>query len=255
MTSPLTAVERVKNAVRFAVAGPGQLKVEWKRQAPGWLMNHLNRAMVPKAKRKMLIEDLAWRTDQQGEKPLAKEYSQPGATRRPNQVRSSPVMGDVFAWLAETRRPRAIVEFGTAFGFSGMYWLSGLEAAGSGHLYSFEINPIWAEIAKSNLGSIGTRFTLTVGSFEDNVDRVVPQPIDIAFVDGIHTYEWVTTQYSILKRKVAPGAILLFDDIDFATGRMRECWEDIATDKDVTAACELNDHVGVIELGETALSG
>jgi predicted O-methyltransferase YrrM len=249
MTSPLTAVERVKNAVRFAVAGPGQLKVVWKRQTPGWLMNHLNRATVPKARRKMLIEDLAWRTDQQGEKPLAKEYSQPGATRRPNQVRSSPVMGDVFAWLAETRRPRAIVEFGAAFGFSGMYWLSGLQSAGSGHLYSFEINPIWAEIAKSNLSAIGPRFTLTVGSFEDNVDRVLPQPIDIAFVDGIHTYEWVTEQYSILKRKVAPGAILLFDDIDFATGRMRECWEDIAADKDVIAACELNDHVGVIELG------
>ena len=93
MTSPLTAVERVKNAVRFAVAGPGQLKVVWKRHTPGWLIDHLDRATVPKAKRKMLIEDLAWRTDQQGEKPLAVEYSQPGATRRPNQVRSSPVMG------------------------------------------------------------------------------------------------------------------------------------------------------------------
>ena len=249
MTSPLTAVERVKNAIRFAVADPGQLKVVWKRHTPGWLIDHLDLATVPKAKRKMLIEDLAWRTDQQGEKPLAVEYSQPGATRRPNQVRSSPVMGDVFAWLAETRRPRAIVEFGAAFGFSGMYWLSGLEAADTGHLYSFEINPIWAEIATVNLTAIGSRFTLTVGSFEDNVDKVVPQPIDIAFVDGIHTYEWVTEQYSILKRKVAPRAILLFDDIDFATGRMRECWEEIAADKDVIAACELNDHVGVIELG------
>ena len=250
MPSPIATVQRIKNAVRFAVSGSSPLTVVWKRKGPGWLINNLNRTSVPKAKRKIFIEDLAWQTDQQGEKPLAKEYSQPGATRRPNQVRSSPIMGDVFAWLAEIRRPRAIVEFGAAFGFSGMYWLSGLEAAGSGHLYSFEINPIWAELAKANLSAVGSRFTLTLGSFEDHVTKVVPQPIDIAFVDGIHTYEWVMEQYSILKRKVAPGALLLFDDIDFATGRMRECWDEIAASKEVAAACELNDHVGVVELGQ-----
>ena len=79
-----------------------------------------------------------------------------------------------FAWLAEQRCPQTVVEFGSAFGFSGMYWVSRLEAAGAGHLYSFEINPIWAEIARSNISHIGTRFTLTMGSFEDHVDTVVP---------------------------------------------------------------------------------
>ena len=211
--------------------------------------NFQKTSSVPKARKKLLIEDLAWRTEQQGEKPLAPEYAQPGASRRPFQVRSSPVMGDVFAWLAERRRPQVIVEFGSAFGFSGMYWLTGLEAAGVGHLYSFEINPIWAEIARFNLSAISTRFTLTEGAFEEHVDKVVPRPIDIAFVDGIHTYEWVMQQYAILKKRMAPKALLLFDDIDFATGRMRECWEDLASDKDVVAACELNHHVGVIELG------
>jgi predicted O-methyltransferase YrrM len=248
MSPALSTAKRIKNAVHFAVQGSGQMTVTWKRRGTGWLENHLDKPTIPKAQKKLLIEDLAWRTEQQGEKPLAREYGQPGATRSPAQVRSSPVMGDVFAWLAEQRRPQIVVEFGSAFGFSGMYWLSGLEAAGAGHLYSFEINSIWGEIAKSNLSRIGTRFTLTMGSFEDHVDRVVPHPIDIAFVDGIHTYEWVMAQYGILKRKVAPGAILLFDDIDFPTGRMRQCWEDIAAGSDVLAACELNKHVGVIEL-------
>jgi hypothetical protein len=36
--------------------------------------------------------------------------------------------------------------------------------------------------------------------------------------------------------------------------RMRQCWEDIAVDSDVLAACELNKHVGVIELGLVGLN-
>jgi predicted O-methyltransferase YrrM len=252
MTSPGSVVTRIENAVRLSLQKPGQLDVVWKRQGPGWLADNLNLPTIPKARRKLLIEDLAWRTEQEGEKPLASEYSQPGASRRPFQVRSSPVMGDVYAWLAEHRRPETLVEFGSAFGFSGMYWLSGLENVGVGHLYSFEINPIWAEFARSNLSAISTRFTLTVGAFENHVDKVVPGPIDIAFVDAIHTYEWVMQQYTILKRKAAPRALLLFDDIDFASGRMQECWESITADKDVVAACELNHHVGVIELGDSA---
>ena len=249
MTLSGNVVTRIKNAVRFSVQGPGQLNVVWKRQTPGWLMDNFKRSSVPKARKKLLIEDLAWQTEQQGEKPLAPEYAQPGASRRPFQVRSSPVMGDVFAWLAERRRPQVIVEFGSAFGFSGMYWLTGLEAAGLGHLYSFEINPIWADFARVNLSAISTRFTLTVGAFEEQVDKVVPRLIDIAFVDGIHTYEWVMQQYAILKKRMArkPSCSLTISIL--RTGRMRECWEDLASDKDVVAACELNHHVGVIELG------
>ena len=78
----------------------------------------------------------------------------------------------------------------------------------------------------------------------------MPQPIDIGFVDGIHTYEWVTEQYAILKQKVAAGepscsltTSILLPDACASAG------DDIAAGKDVIAACELNNHVGVVELG------
>ena len=75
-----------------------------------------------------------------------------------------------------------------------VYFATGLEAAGSGHLYSFEINREWADIAERNIRSVSNRFTLTRGSFED----VLTAPIDIAFVDAIHQYDFVMRQFEIL---------------------------------------------------------
>jgi predicted O-methyltransferase YrrM len=39
-------------------------------------------------------------------------------------------MGRFFAWLATARGAEIVVEVGTAFGISGMYWAAGLEQAG-----------------------------------------------------------------------------------------------------------------------------
>ena len=101
-------------------------------------------------------------------------------------------MGRFFSWLVTNRRPSVIVEFGTAFGVSGMYWLFGLESNGGGTLLTFEPNDVWARIAEANLVAIGRRFELTVGTFEENIDRNLSpgERIDIAFIDAIHTSEF-----------------------------------------------------------------
>jgi predicted O-methyltransferase YrrM len=239
-------LSRLSNAVSN-VLHQEPLEITWCKPGEGWLKSNLP-PTFPKAPRKMAIEDRAWQTERQGAQPLAEVYGQPGATRTPGEVRSSGSVGNLFAWLAQTRRPDVVVEFGTAFGLSGMYWLAGLEAANTGHLYSFEINPGWAAIASENLRAIGQRFTLTVGPFEEHVQSVVPGPIDIAFVDGIHTYDWVLSQYEILQPRAARGAILCFDDIDFPSGRMRECWQEIVTRKEVKSACEVDKRLGLAEL-------
>lgn len=164
-------------------------------------------------------------------------------------MRSAPWAGDLYAWLVAKRRPPVIVEFGAAFGVSGMYWLAGLKAAGAGHLYSFEINPAWAALANENMARIGSRYTLTVGSFEDCVDRVLEgRAIDVALVDGIHTRTFIARQFEVLLSRSSRGALLLFDDIDFPAGQMREGWDEIWRRTEVAAACEVNGHTGIVEL-------
>jgi predicted O-methyltransferase YrrM len=206
--------------------------------------------IVPHAPHKQRIESAARATNALGAQKLADEYGESGGARTPNAVRSAPSCGDLYAWLVQQRRPATVVEFGSAFGVSGMYFCAGLEAAHTGHLYTFEINREWADIAERNIRSVSGRFTLTRGAFEDHVDAVVPGPIDLAFVDGIHTYEFVMRQFSTLNPRMSGGGLIAFDDIDFNKpgARMREAWTDIVATGRVVAAVEVQGRVGLVEL-------
>jgi predicted O-methyltransferase YrrM len=235
--------------MRFMRGAPQtQLSLAWLK-AGGWLSDHLT-GSVPQAPRKRHIEAVADATERLGPQKLADEYGEPGGQRTPAVVRSSSRSGDLYAWLARARRPATTVEFGAAFGVSGMYFTAGLEAAGAGHLYSFEINREWADIAERNIRSVSNRVTLTRGAFEDCVTDVLTAPIDIAFVDAIHQYDFVMRQFDILEPRMAPGGIILFDDIDFQKpgARMGEAWRELAGRPDVVAAVEVNGRLGIIEL-------
>ena len=225
-----------------------RLELRWVKRG-GWLGDHLT-GEVPGAPRRDHIESLAAATNTLGPQRLADEYGESGGTRTPNRIRSLSSFGDLYAWLVQRRRPARVVEFGTAFGVSGMYFCAGLDAVGAGHLYTFEINPDWADIAERNLRSVSNRFTLTRGTFEDHVGTVVPGAIDLAFVDGIHTYEFVMRQFGTLRPRMSPGGLIAFDDIDFRKpgARMREAWNEIAASADVVAAVEVQPRLGIIEL-------
>jgi predicted O-methyltransferase YrrM len=225
-----------------------QLDLRWKKRG-GWLSTSLV-DRVPAAPRKQDIEALAAATNRLGPQRLAPQYGEVGGTRTPGVVRSSSESGDCYAWLVQQRAPDTVVEFGSAFGVSGMYFAAGLEAAGRGHLYSFEINREWAAIAERNIRSISARVTLTNGAFEDHVAAVVQGTIDLALVDGIHTREFVMRQFELLRPRMTSGGLIIFDDINFdrPNARMAEAWDEIAGAADVVAAVELGGRVGIVEL-------
>jgi predicted O-methyltransferase YrrM len=236
-------MSRVKNAIR-TVTKSEPLKITWRKQGGTLSL----RPDVPHAPRKLMIEDRAWKTNASGHQPLAQAYGDDGATRAPSDVRSASRIGDLFAWLMTQRKPKTVVEFGSAFGVSGMYFLSGLHGS-HGHLFSYEINPVWADFARQNMAAMSDQFTLTLGAFEDHVGKLTA-PIDVAFIDGIHTSDFIHRQYEIIRPLASPGALLMFDDIDFPSGDMQRGWEEIWAKTEVTAACEINDHVGIIELAK-----
>lgn len=224
------------------------MPVRWIKKA-GWLAASLP-GRLPNSPQKQRIERIAHEFEQLGSQPLAAEYGEPNGQRTPNDVRSSGDCGDFYSWIVRARRPSTVVEFGSGFGVSGMYFCAGLEANQLGHLYSFEINPIWAEIATRSIARISPRFALEIGAFEDRVADVVKSPIDIAFVDGIHTREFVLRQFEVLMPLMAPDGIVLFDDIDFpsSAARMYDAWEEIAADTRVVGALEIRGHLGVVSL-------
>lgn len=129
-----------------------------------------------------------------------------------------------------------------------MYWLAGLEQNGGGHLYTFEPNGNWAEIADQNLKAVSNKYTLTLETFESSASRVLgEQKADMAFVDAIHTSEFVYAQYEVLRRHMARKSVILFDDINFSDD-MRSCWQDIAKRPEIAASATIGQRIGMIEL-------
>ena len=200
-------LEKVKNFVRaFRPTRPLDCKHIAKASGSWITQNIPQHFSPPAAKRAALIEARASATEAAGERPLWEGYASvkhyPRSTtggRSSNQVRTDERMGAFFTWLAAARAPETVVEIGTAFGVSGMYWLDGLELAGQGHLFTFDPNTDWASFARENLAAISDRVTMVSGTFEENASKaLVGRNVNIAFIDAIHTSEFVYAQYAML---------------------------------------------------------
>ncbi|MCK5564812.1 MAG: class I SAM-dependent methyltransferase [Planctomycetes bacterium] len=245
--------EKIKKKLlsRFC-ANENRMSLKWiKRQRGTWLCENLGsrkRFIPPYNPLMNKIEEQAASTNNRGDLPVWDGYQQAGITRTSNQVRTSYIMGRFFSWLCQKKKPSIIVEFGTAFGVSGMYWLAGLELNKNGRLLTFEPNEQWAKIAKANMESISNRFDLTVGTFEENIDFVLnDQKIDMAFIDAIHSGEFVLPQFKLVMERSSKKAIVVFDDIDYSED-MKDCWNTIANSDQAAASLEVTDRVGIVEL-------
>ena len=240
---------------------PKELKITWVREGEGsWLRGWLGDQSVapPIDPRSRLIERLANAVDDLGPKRIWERYADDlrGRWRQPDAVRTDRIMGNLFSALVVAKRPDVVVEFGTAFGVSGMYWLTGLEETQHGTLYTFDPNEEWAQIARHNLERVGRRFVRVVGTFEDHVDKTLPPnaTIDIAFIDAIHTSEFVEPQLDIVVAHARPGTIIICDDIDFSDD-MRECWKRIANSTRFVTTAVIGSRVGIVELGGSSAAG
>jgi predicted O-methyltransferase YrrM len=267
------ALERLKlrtrallqKAARAAGIRRGVLPLVWhRRKVDSWLRQNLPERSfaVPPLARMREIEHIAASINALGPQPLWEGYratyqhnpdvpwAQAALSRTPDQVRSQAEIGCLFAWLAAARRPRLIVEFGTAFGISAMYWAAGLDQAGAGRLLTFEPNEIWRTIAAARLGEFSKRAVSVLGTFEDKIADHVEhgETIDIAFVDAIHTSEFVTPQIELLIARLASGGLIILDDISFSDD-MRQCWQRWADDSRATASVAVADRVGILEFG------
>jgi predicted O-methyltransferase YrrM len=202
------------------------------------------------------IERRASITERLGKRPLWDGYTRlsnyptkitKGALRSSSEVRTISKLGRLFTRLVIEQKPEIIVEFGTAFGISGMYWLAGLEKIKSGKLLTFEVNHEWAKIANVNLKSISDKFVLTNGPFEDKIEGVLEkkQKIDMAFIDAIHTDDFVTRQLKIVMEHLSKEGIVVFDDIDFSED-MKNCWKKICADKRFITCIEIQG-IGIVQ--------
>lgn len=249
----LPLINRIKRLIAIRVNR--KIPINWiKKNESSWLFRQFNESHIisPFTAYSAKIERLADQTNRLGLQLLWEGYGASRAdrtTRMPNEVRTKPEMGDLFTFLVQKRKPNVVVEIGTAFGVSGMYFLAGFEFNKEGKLLTFEPNERWANLANKNLSQISNKYVLVNGTFENTVYEVLSrsQLIDMAFVDGVHAKEVVNSQIEIIVMNSSPNAIIIIDDINFSEN-MRKCWDELSMDPRFSASVAFGDRVGLLEL-------
>ncbi len=125
------------------------------------------------------------------------------------------------AELVRQRKPRLVLECGTAVGYSGLWIARELKNAGGGKLISVEIDRRRAEEARANFRRAGLEkfVTVKVGDARQ-VARELKGPFDFAFIDcGFSNYAAIL---AAIEDKLAPGAVLVADNVGIGKSEMSD---------------------------------
>jgi predicted O-methyltransferase YrrM len=125
----------------------------------------------------------------------------------------SPEGGQLLYALTRAIRPDTVVEFGTSFGISTLYLAAALADNAKGRVFTTELSQAKVNAARANLVKAGLEAWVTIlpGDALETL-RAIEGPIGLAHLDG-----WKDMCLPILKLiepKLAPGAIVIGDDID-----------------------------------------
>eukprot|EP00928_Gymnodinium_smaydae_P011678 TRINITY_DN14281_c0_g1_i2.p1 TRINITY_DN14281_c0_g1~~TRINITY_DN14281_c0_g1_i2.p1 ORF type:complete len:642 (+),score=108.71 TRINITY_DN14281_c0_g1_i2:57-1982(+) len=143
---------------------------------------------------------------------------------RDNAPRLGPVQDDealLLYALVRATRPKTIVEFGTANGFSGVNWLHAIGDDPEALVFSYDILPY---PAARNLEDADHRFVFVQKSQADFAASDVNQrPVDVAFFDAGHVVEYSLLAFERLLPSLTPTAIVAVHDTglhvrDFGSG-------------------------------------
>ena len=121
------------------------------------------------------------------------------------------VEGELLFQIALATRARVVLELGTSYGFSGLFWAAAAQRNG-GTLHTIDIAEKKFTAAKETFKRAGLE--KTVRSHLGDVLDVVPRiegPVDIAFIDA--TDKEVSRKYfELVWPKLRPGGSVLVDN-------------------------------------------
>jgi predicted O-methyltransferase YrrM len=140
-------------------------------------------------------------------------------------------------------QPSVCLELGTCLGISGSYQAAALDINGRGRLVTLEGAEPVADLARETFESLGAdKVTLRVGRFQDTLDDVLREyaPFDYAFIDGHHDEEPTIEYFEKIIPVLAPGALVLFDDIRWSDG-MKRAWRRVVDYEAVRVSLDLVD--------------
>ncbi len=139
-------------------------------------------------------------------------------------------------------QPQSVLELGTGFGISGAYMAKALPAGG--RLMTVDWSEERLHAARTLFDSLGVddRVTTVPGSFDDSLPDVLRQigKVDLAFVDGNHTYAATIRYVESILRHSTGGALIILDDINYDDA-MAAAWAELSASTLFEATVSLRD--------------
>ncbi len=124
-----------------------------------------------------------------------------------------PLVGELLYILAKAVRARAILELGTATGYSGIY-LARAAAENQGRLTTIECNPDMAKEAQRNFNRAGLSDIIDIhtGDAQQTLAKLQGH-YDMAFLDI--DKEYYEPVLGVLRQKMNTGGFLVVDNVAF----------------------------------------
>ncbi len=124
--------------------------------------------------------------------------------------------GNLLYALARAIRPETVVEFGTSYGISALYLAAAVTDNGTGHVLTTELSEKKTAAARANLDEAGVGDAVTILS-GDALETLadVPGPVRLVLLDGWK--DLCLPVLRLLEPKLAPGALVVADDITHTT--------------------------------------
>ena len=125
--------------------------------------------------------------------------------------------GQLLYALVRSARPQTVVEFGTSFGISTIYLAAAVtDNGGTGRVVSTELSQRKVDAATANLAEAGVGGAVTIlagDALETLAD--VAGPVGLVLLDGWK--DLCLPVLRLLEPRLAPGALVVADDITFAS--------------------------------------
>jgi predicted O-methyltransferase YrrM len=120
------------------------------------------------------------------------------------------VEGELLRQIALASHAKIIVEIGTSYGFSGLFWLGALRHT-AGHLHTIDKDPRKFESARATFAraGVGDRVTCYLGDAKQILPQM-PDGIDIAFIDADKPA--CREYFDVLLPKLRVGGSILTDN-------------------------------------------
>lgn len=157
-----------------------------------------------------------------------------------------PLLGRLLHELARERQPEVCLELGTGYGVSTLYLL---HATAAGRVVTLDRDPEVRDAALAAFLDFGVseRVRSVLGSFEEALPGLLAEitgALELVYEDGPHTAEMTLAVFEAVIDRLAPGGLLVFDDIYHRCGNT-SAWRRIVADERLAATAEISGRQGI----------